>query len=84
VNGTNNKVLWVANSVEWGFLVDGSPLGQARPVVSVAGGPSIVDVPTPGCWTFRLSNSLTGKYISTINLDVIPSGTLPADSSSSP
>jgi hypothetical protein len=79
VNGTNNKILWVANSkaAEWGFVVAGSPMGESRPTVSVAGGPSIVDVPTAGCWTFRLSSSSTGNYISTFGLDVLPTGTLP-------
>jgi hypothetical protein len=77
VNGTNNKILWVAKNAEWGFVVDGSPLGEARPVVSVAGGPSIVDVPIAGCWTFQLSSSSTGAIISTFNLEVLPTGTLP-------
>lgn len=77
VNGTNNKILWVAKNAEWGFVVDGSPLGMARPIVSVAGGPSIVDVPIAGCWTFRLSSSSTGAHISTFNLEVLPTRTLP-------
>lgn len=79
VNGTNNKILWVAKDAEWGFLVEGRPLGRPTPIVSVAGGPSIVDVPTAGCWTFRLSSSSTGNQISTFNLEVLPTGTLPAD-----
>jgi hypothetical protein len=36
-------------------VVEGRPLGQSQPVLTIAGGPSIVDVPTAGCWTFRLS-----------------------------
>jgi hypothetical protein len=76
VNGTNNKILWVTKDkgAEWGFLVAGSPLGKSRPIVSVGGGPSIVDVPTAGCWTFRLSSSSTGKQLSTFNLEVLPIG----------
>jgi hypothetical protein len=77
MDGTNNKILWVAKDAEWGFVVGGSPLGNSQPIVSVAGGPSIVDVPTAGCWTFRLSSSSTGKQISTINLEVLPTGILP-------
>jgi hypothetical protein len=77
VNGTDNKILWVAKHAEWGFVVEGRPLGQSQPVVSVAGGPSIVDVPTAGCWTFRLSKVANGTPFSTINLDVLPTGTLP-------
>lgn len=79
VNGTNNKILWVAKDAEWGFVVEGRPLGESRPIVSIAGGPSIVDVPTAGCWTFQLSSSSTGNHISDFNLEVLPNGTLPAD-----
>jgi hypothetical protein len=45
--------------------------------VTIAGGPSIVDLPTAGCWTFALSWSSNGKHTSTINLDVLPTGTVP-------
>lgn len=78
VNGTNNKILWVAKDAEWGFVVEGRPLGESGPIVTVAGGPSIIDVPTAGCWTFRLSSSSTRNNISTFNLAVLPTGTLPA------
>jgi hypothetical protein len=77
IDGTNNKVLWVARNAETGFMVEGRPLGQSQPVVSAVGGPSIIDVPTPGCWTFRLSGVPDGSLISTINLEVLPAGTLP-------
>jgi hypothetical protein len=77
IDGTNNKVLWVAKDTESGFVVIGTPLGMSRPAVSIAGGPSIVDVPTAGCWTFRLSRNSSGKQISTINLEVLPTGTSP-------
>jgi hypothetical protein len=78
VNGTNNKVLWVAKDHTLGVLVEGRPLGQPQPVVTVVGGPSIVDVPTAGCWTFKLSWTDNGLHSSTINLQVLPAGTLPA------
>jgi hypothetical protein len=79
VNGTNNKVLWEAkNSLsDAGIRIEGHPLGQTQPVVTIAGGPSIVDVPAAGCWTFALSWSSNGKHTSTINLEVLPAGTLP-------
>jgi hypothetical protein len=79
VNGTNNKILWVAKDAEWGFVVQGRPLGETQPIVSVVGGPSIVDAPTAGCWTFQLSSSSNGSHISTFNLDILPTGTLPAN-----
>ena len=72
-DGTQNKVLWVEKTPT-AFTVEGRPLGQAAPVVTVPGGPSIVDVPSAGCWTFQL---LQGKHTSVINLDVLPTGTLP-------
>jgi hypothetical protein len=79
-NGTNNKVLWeVKDSPSRGVvLVEGHPLGRSQPVVTVAGGPTITDVPTAGCWTFRLSWGTNAQNSSTINLDVLPAGTLPS------
>lgn len=80
VDGSNNKVLWQAKDYPSGanVVVEASPLGQSDPVVTIAGGPSIVDVPSAGCWTFRLSWSTNGVHSSTINLEVLPAGTLPS------
>ena len=79
VDGTNNKVLWVAKDYPPNFVVEGLPLAQSGPVVSVAGGPSIVDVPTPGCWMFRLLWGTPDQPGSTvINLEALPAGSLPA------
>jgi hypothetical protein len=80
VDGSSNKVLWEAEDHPSGegVLVEGRPLGQSQPVVMVAGGPSITDVPTSGCWTFILSWSSNGRHMSsTISLDVLPTGTNP-------
>jgi hypothetical protein len=79
-DGTNNKVLWEAADDPSGanVVVEGRPLSQSQPVVTIAGGPSIVDVPAPGCWTFRLSWSAHGRHSSTINLEVLPAGMLPS------
>jgi hypothetical protein len=78
-DGTNNKINWLSkdNPSGDGVMVEGRPLGQSQPVVRIAGGPSLVDVPTAGCWTFRLSWSANGQHTSTINLEVLPTGTLP-------
>jgi len=73
-DGSANKVLWVVKDPK-SFVVEGRPLGQAQPVVTVDGGPSIVDLPTPGCWTFQV---LRGKQSSVINLQVLPAGSLPS------
>jgi hypothetical protein len=80
VDGPNNKVLWESkdNPSGEGIIVEGRPLGQTQPVVTIVGGPSFVDVPTAGCWTFRLSWSANGQQTSTINLEVLPAGTLPS------
>jgi hypothetical protein len=77
-DGSNNKILWVVKDAQWGFTVSGSPLGTSQSVVRVAGGPSIVDVPSAGCWTFRLSRNSDKKLLSTINLEVLPESPLPS------
>jgi hypothetical protein len=79
-DGTNNKILWESkdNPSGDGVIVEGRPLGMSGPVVKIAGGPSTVDVPAAGCWTFQLSWSANGRHTSTINLEVLPAGTLPS------
>src|SRR6266571_55282 len=49
VDGSSNKVLWVLREAA-PFVVEGRPSGKSTPVVTVQGGPSIVDVPAAGCW----------------------------------
>ena len=75
VDGSTNKVLWVLREAS-SFVVEGRPSGKSTPVVTVPGGPSIVDVPTAGCWTFRLLPG-DGSQASTISLDVLPHGATP-------
>lgn len=78
VDGTNNKVLWVAKGAPPNFSVDAHPLGLDHPVIKIAGGPSIVDLPTAGCWTFDLTWGPSGHTASSaINLDVLPAGSVP-------
>jgi hypothetical protein len=86
VDGSQNKVLWEAKDHPSGdnLVVEGHPLGQSQPVVTVAGGPSTVDVPTAGCWTFRLSWGANSQQSSTINLQVLPRGTNPMTLPSTP
>jgi hypothetical protein len=76
IDGTNNKVLWVAKGSNTNFVVEGIPPGGTQPVVTVNGGPSIVDVPSAGCWKFQLTWG-AAHAASTINLDVLPAGSLP-------
>jgi hypothetical protein len=75
IDGTNNKVLWVAKGSPTNFVVEGIPPGGTQAVVTVNGGPSIVDVPSPGCWRFHLTWGDGAG--STINLTVLPAGSTP-------
>ena len=77
VDGSNNKVLWVIRDHAPSFTVEGVPLGQHYPVLSVEAGPSIVDVPSPGCWSFAVSWTANGWHRSPIHLDVLPNGSYP-------
>lgn len=80
-DGSNNKVLWVVqDAAVSNFFVKGHPLGSSEPVIEVTGGPSIVDAPTQGCWTFQVSWTAGAQHqrTSTISLDVLPKGSLPA------
>lgn len=76
VDGTNNKILWVAKGSPANFVVQAIPPGGTQPAVTVNGGPSIVDVPAAGCWQFRLTWG-AARTSSTINLNVLPAGSKP-------
>ncbi|HYM96776.1 MAG TPA: hypothetical protein VET26_05730 [Candidatus Sulfotelmatobacter sp.] len=79
VDGTSNKVLWVAKGAPPNFVVNARPLGEDRPLVTIAGGPSIVDLPTAGCWTFQLTWGSSGEAgSSTLSLEVLPPGSAPS------
>lgn len=57
--GSNNKILWVARTPGIGDLVieaklDGSSVTETRSV-SGGPGPSIIDLPQPGCWRLTLT-----------------------------
>ena len=80
-DGSSNKILWVVQDpVVSDFFVRAHPLASSGPLIEVAGGPSIVDAPTQGCWTFQVSWLAGGQRqrTSTLGLDVLPKGSLPA------
>ncbi len=52
-------------------------LAKDKPVVRSRCSPSIVDVPTAGCWSFQASWGSYPSKTAIINLDVLPAGTLP-------
>jgi hypothetical protein len=76
--GGPNKVRWSVKDKAADFVVEGRPFGQSQPVLIVQGGPSDEAVPTPGCWTFRVLWGAHKDPGSTINLEALPAGTLPA------
>lgn len=75
-DGSSNKVLWIIRSPS-SFVVEGHPLGRSQPTVTAEGGPSIIDVPSAGCWSFQLMTKPDNKVVSTINLEALPAGSLP-------
>ena len=76
VDGTNNKVLWVAKGSPSNFMVEGIPPGATQAAITLNVGPSIVDVPSAGCWKFLVTQG-TAQTSSIINLDVLPAGSKP-------
>jgi hypothetical protein len=60
LHGRNNKILWVAADAPPGnpLVIKATLAGGTRTAtLSVPGGPgpSIINLPAPGCWTFHLS-----------------------------
>ena len=82
VDGTNNKVHWVAKAdYPTGYInvaIEARPLGESQPILTFTNAGGVADFPKPGCWTFRLSWSAPSQQqASTINLEVLPAGTRP-------
>jgi hypothetical protein len=82
VDGTYNKVHWVAKAdYPTGYInvaIEGRPLGESQPILTFTNAGGVADFPTAGCWTFHLSWSAHGQQqVSTINLEVLPAGSLP-------
>lgn len=80
-DGSADKVLWVTEQTPGDLQISGRPYGGTSPAVPVEGQitnvnqmPSIVSVPTPGCWSFTVSWGLWGqpRRKSVINLEVLP------------
>ena len=82
VDGTNNKVHWVAKAdYPTGYInvaIEARPLGESQPILSFTNAGGGAAFPKPGCWTFRLSwSAYSQHHVSTINLEVLPAGTRP-------
>jgi len=72
--GRNNKILWVPKvwdavgsnlQITAQRLVGGTAVGPVQHRTLVGVGPSIVDMPTPGCWQFTLR---WGQHTDTVDL----------------
>ncbi len=81
--GVSNKILWVATpstSSAGGVVppsdlviaasLDGAAV-TARRVVDGGPGPSIVDLPQPGCWHLDLTWGPTGEFHDTVDLEYV-------------
>src|SRR5438046_3030313 len=82
VDGTNNKVHWVAKAeYPTGYInveIEGRPLGESQPILTFTNAGGLANLPKPGCWTFHLSWSAhSQQQVSIINLEVLPAGSLP-------
>ena len=74
-DGSNiNKLGWAMKDKATDSLIEARPLGMAEPLVSV---PHLVELPTGGCWTFRVLWGAHNEHVSTVNLEVLPAATLP-------
>jgi hypothetical protein len=82
VDGTYNKVRFVAKAdYPNGYMnvaIEARDLGESQPILTFTNAGSAGDFPKPGCWTFRLTwTAHRQAQVSTINLEVLPAGTMP-------
>jgi hypothetical protein len=83
-DGSSNKVLWVTETSTYQLRIvarpadgTGSPIAINNPTTNGNQVPSIVDLPTAGCWTFQLTWGPAQSSSSTLHLWVLPQHTLP-------
>jgi hypothetical protein len=68
-----NKVGWAIKYKAASELIEARPLGMAEPLITVH---RLVELPGGGCWTFRVLWGAHNEHVSTVNLEVLPAGTL--------
>jgi hypothetical protein len=73
-----NKLGWAIKNTGSSELIEARPLGMAEPLVTVH---RLVELPTAGCWTFRVLWGANNEHVSAVSLDVLPAGTAPPKSS---
>jgi hypothetical protein len=83
-DGSSNKILWVTQSPTDQLTIVAHPLNATGPKVAIdyptTGGnqtPSIVDLPSPGCWSFQLKWGGVQTTRALLDLWVLPAGSLP-------
>ena len=86
-DGSANKILWLTRAPisSSQLTLRAQPADAATPVVNLKVArvegyqqfPSIVDLPTPGCWRINISWGAGSTENSTFGLTVLPGGSLP-------
>jgi hypothetical protein len=84
-DGSSNKILWVTQSPTDQLTIVAHPLNATGPKVAIdyptTGGnqtPSIVDLPSPGCWSFQLKWGGVQTTRALLDLWVLPAGSVPS------
>jgi hypothetical protein len=84
-DGSSNKILWVTQTPTKQLTVVAHPLNAAGPRVAIndpaTNGnqtPSIVDLPSPGCWFIQLSWGGSHMTRASLDLWVLPAGSVPS------
>ena len=83
-DGSSNKILWVTRDPTDHLTIVAHPLNANSPKVAIdyptTDGnqtPSIVDLPSPGCWSFQLKWGGVQTTRASLDLWVLPAGSLP-------
>jgi hypothetical protein len=86
-DGSTNKILWVTRAPisSSQLTVHARPVDAGAPVVTfqLQGNqqfPSIIDLPSPGCWLIDISWGQGSAKTSTFGLTVLPAGSVPSKS----
>lgn len=83
-DGSANKILWALRDVAGNLEVIAHPEASPQPRVTISGQmtngnqmPSIVDLPSPGCWAFSISWGAGSTKHDSLSLLVLPAGSSP-------
>jgi hypothetical protein len=84
-DGSSNKILWVTRDPTDHLTIVAHPLNANSPKVAIdyptTDGnqtPSIVDLPSPGCWSFQLKWGGVQTTRALLDLWVLPAGSVPS------